>query len=111
MTLDCKTQQLAVGADAVFAVAPQIQLLAGFGAEIPLSGSYDYKMTMGDFSESESGDIEDTQTAMFLEAGAGYALSSALSVNAKYKFALGEYSKDAVKLNHVQVGVSYNFGN
>ena len=107
ISMDCNTQQIVVGADAVIGVAPQFQILAGFGAEIPVSGTYEISVA----GESESGDIEDTQTSMFIEAGAGYVVNPAMSVNAKYKFALTEYSKDVVKLNQIQVGVSYNFGN
>lgn len=111
LTMDCMSQFVTVGADAVYAVAPSVQLIAGLGADIPVSGTYDMEMSAGDMSIKESGDIEDTQTSMFVEGGLGYAINPALSVNAKYKFALTEYSKDVVKLNQVQVGVSYNFGN
>lgn len=115
-TLDCMSQFVTVGADAVYAVAPSVQLIGGLGVDIPVAGTSDNETTYTDFGGGTStiktsGDIEDTQASVFVEAGLGYAINPALSVNAKYKFALTEYVKDAVKLNQVQVGVSYNFGN
>lgn len=105
---------ISLGADAVYAVAPSIQLIGGLGVDIPVSGSYEDKSstTFSGVTESETikGDIKDTKVGVSLEAGAGYAINPALSVNAKYRFALTEYLKK-VKLNQVQVGVSYNFGN
>lgn len=113
----CTSQFLSLGANAVYAVAPPIQLIGGLGVDVPVSGTYESKNTYTSTfdpdmngSRTSDGDLEDTKVGVFLEAGAGYVVNPMMSVNAKYRLALSEYMKN-IKLNQIQVGVSYNFGN
>ena len=100
--VDATSHFVTIGVDAIYKPVSKFQILAGPSIDIPVSGSY---------SGGISGDIEDDQASVSVEAGLGYEITPDISVNAKYKLALTDYIKDAVKLNQVQVDVSYNFGN
>ncbi|MEN9353483.1 MAG: hypothetical protein RL318_808 [Fibrobacterota bacterium] len=121
---DYQTHRVTAGVDAVFAVIPKVQLLAGLGVDIPVHDDSDglrrWEDANGNIISSKGGvGVLEPKTSMFVDVGAGYVISPSLSVNAKYKLALTEYYKTVfidhpnydVKLNQIQAGVSYNFGN
>jgi len=120
-TTDLQSHFVTIGADALFAVIPQVQLIGGLGVDIPLHTHYSSKksetQTFGAASVSNdttiSGNVGKTQTSFFLNAGLGYKINPAWSVQAKYKFPVTDFydhNDDEIKLSQILVGVSYNFG-
>ncbi len=112
MTFDAVSHFISIGAGAQYKVIPTVQLRAGLGVDIPVMGTYESETTInygaGSTTVKDDGDIKDTNVQVAIEAGAGYVMSDALSVNALYRLAVTEYG-DKTKLNGLQLGVSYNF--
>jgi opacity protein-like surface antigen len=101
--VDATSHFVTIGADAVYKPISKLQVLAGPSVDIPVAGSY---------SGDGSGDIKNDQTSFLVEAGLGYEVAPAVTINAKYRLPVTSYidnNGSQVKLHQVQVGVSYNF--